>query len=122
MANNIQLKRSSVPGRIPDAASILVGEPVVNLADKIIYTKDGTGNVIIIGSSSGTGNVSVSSSIGYTNSTTTAFPEGDYANSSLILSNPLSESATDIFGALTSTAYDCMEPRGSTNTKDLGIL
>jgi len=50
MANNIQLKRSSVSGKVPDAANILVGEPVVNLADKIIYTKNGIGNVIVIGS------------------------------------------------------------------------
>ena len=44
--NNIQLKRSSVAGRVPDAANILVGEPVINLKDKIIFTKDGGGNVI----------------------------------------------------------------------------
>lgn len=49
MANNIQLKRSSVSGRVPDTANILVGEPVVNLADSILYTKDGSGNIIIIG-------------------------------------------------------------------------
>jgi hypothetical protein len=51
MANQttVQLKRSSVSGRVPDAANIEVGEPVVNLADKIIFTKDGTGNVIVIG-------------------------------------------------------------------------
>ena len=49
MANDIQLKRSSVAGKTPDAANVLVGEPVVNLTDKILYTKDGGGNVIIIG-------------------------------------------------------------------------
>lgn len=50
MANDIQLKRSSVAGKVPDAANVLVGEPVVNLADRILYTKDGSGNVIIVGS------------------------------------------------------------------------
>lgn len=50
MANNIQLKRSSVAGKIPDAANVLVGEPVVNLTDRILYTKDGAGNVILVGS------------------------------------------------------------------------
>lgn len=45
----VQLKRSSVAGKVPDAANIDVGEPVVNLNDKIIFTKDGNGNVIVIG-------------------------------------------------------------------------
>ncbi len=49
MANDIQLKRSSVPGKVPDAANVLVGEPVINLSDRIIYTKNGSGNVIIVG-------------------------------------------------------------------------
>ena len=49
MANDIQLKRSSVAGRVPSAANVLVGEPVINLIDKIIFTKDGGGNVIVIG-------------------------------------------------------------------------
>lgn len=49
MANDIQLKRSSVPGRVPDVGNVLVGEPVVNLADQIIFTKDGGGNIIVIG-------------------------------------------------------------------------
>ena len=49
MANDIQLKRSSVAGKTPDAANVLIGEPVVNLTDKILYTKDVGGNVIIIG-------------------------------------------------------------------------
>jgi hypothetical protein len=49
MANEIQLKRSSVANKVPDAGNVLVGEPVVNLADRIIFTKDGNGNVIVIG-------------------------------------------------------------------------
>jgi hypothetical protein len=48
--NSFQLKRSSVSGKIPDAANVLVGEPVVNLVDRILYTKDGSGNVVIVGS------------------------------------------------------------------------
>jgi len=50
MALDIQLKRSITPGSIPDAANILIGEPVFNLADRILYTKDGNGNVITISS------------------------------------------------------------------------
>ena len=48
MANIIQLKRSSVAGKIPAAANVSVGEPVVNLVDRVLYTKDGGGNVIQI--------------------------------------------------------------------------
>ena len=40
MATEIQLKRSYTPGSVPGAGNVLVGEPVVNLADKIIYTKN----------------------------------------------------------------------------------
>lgn len=65
MANDLQLKRSSVSGRVPDAANVLVGEPVVNLADKIIYTKDGSGSVIVIGAGS-TSNISEGTNLYYT--------------------------------------------------------
>jgi hypothetical protein len=52
MSNNtIQIKRSSVAGRVPDANTLAVGEFAVNLADKVLYSKDGTGNVIVIASS-----------------------------------------------------------------------
>ena len=49
MANEIQLKRSSVANKVPDAGNVQVGEPVVNLNDKIIFTKDTSGNIIVIG-------------------------------------------------------------------------
>lgn len=52
MSNNtIQIKRSSVAGRVPDANTLAVGEFAVNLADKVLYSKDGAGNVIVIASS-----------------------------------------------------------------------
>jgi hypothetical protein len=48
MANTqtIQFKRSSVPGKIPSANAISIGELALNLNDKIIYSKDTTGNII----------------------------------------------------------------------------
>ena len=49
MANIVQLKRSSVAGRVPDAGNVEIGEPVVNLADRIIFTKNTTGSVIVVG-------------------------------------------------------------------------
>ena len=52
MANDIQLKRSSVAGKVPDTANVLIGEPVVNLTDKKIYTKNGSGSIVQIASGS----------------------------------------------------------------------
>lgn len=39
MAQRIKLKRSTVPGRIPDSNDLEVGELAINTADGIIYTK-----------------------------------------------------------------------------------
>ena len=39
MANTIKLKRSSVPGKVPDANDLEVGELAVNTADGVLYTK-----------------------------------------------------------------------------------
>jgi hypothetical protein len=39
MANTIKLKRSSVPGKIPDPNDLDIGELAVNTADGVIYTK-----------------------------------------------------------------------------------
>jgi hypothetical protein len=50
MATEIQLKRSFTSGSVPGASNVLVGEPVLNLADRLLYTKDNTGNVIVISS------------------------------------------------------------------------
>ena len=45
----IQIKKSSVAGKVPDAADLAVGELAVNLADKKLYTKDADGDVISLG-------------------------------------------------------------------------
>lgn len=66
MANIVQLKRSSVSGRVPDAANVEVGEPVVNLADQIIFTKDGSGTVKVIGAGT-TSNISEGTNLYFTN-------------------------------------------------------
>ena len=49
MATKIIHKKSSVAGSVPLAADLQPGELAVNLADKIIYTKDTSGNVIEMG-------------------------------------------------------------------------
>ena len=46
--NGIQHKRSSVTGKIPNVADIKTGELALNLSDRIIYTKDGSNNIIQI--------------------------------------------------------------------------
>lgn len=65
MATDIQLKRSSTSGSIPGSANVLVGEPVVNLADKVIYTKNGSGAIIVIGAGT-TSNIAEGSNLYYT--------------------------------------------------------
>jgi hypothetical protein len=66
MANEIQLKRSSVANKVPDAGNVLVGEPVVNLNDKIIFTKDAGGTIIVIGAGT-TSNVIEGSNLYFSN-------------------------------------------------------
>lgn len=49
MGNVVQVKRSSVAGKVPLAADLEVGEIAVNLADGKIFTKDGSGNILELG-------------------------------------------------------------------------
>lgn len=44
--NKIQLKRTSVPGRLPSNTDIDVGELAINFADNRLFTKDGSNAVI----------------------------------------------------------------------------
>jgi len=71
MANIVQLKRSSVSGRVPDAGNVEIGEPVVNLADRIIFTKNTTGSVIVIGAGT-TSNVTEGSNLYFSNARVSA--------------------------------------------------
>jgi len=41
MANSFQLKRTSVPGRVPDITNLKTGELALNMADRIMYSNDG---------------------------------------------------------------------------------
>jgi hypothetical protein len=42
-------KKSSVPGKAPSSSDLVMGELAVNVADKVIYTKDANGNIITLG-------------------------------------------------------------------------
>lgn len=46
MSNSVQHKRSDVPGAIPVAADLRVGELAINLADRLMFTKDSTDAII----------------------------------------------------------------------------
>lgn len=135
MASVLQFKRSSVSGKIPDAANVEVGEPVVNLADRVLFTKDGTGNIKVIGSGT-TSNIDEGTNLYFTNArarasisvsgsggsydantgvitlTLTTFPTGDYGDLTQVV---------DAFGVSTAAAYDCNAP-GSIVYADLGNL
>lgn len=49
MANVIRLKRSSIPGKIPDANDLIVGEIAINTADGVLYTKHSDNTIKSIG-------------------------------------------------------------------------
>lgn len=49
MANVIRLKRSSVPGKIPDPNDLIVGEIAINTADGVLYTKHSDNTIKTIG-------------------------------------------------------------------------
>jgi hypothetical protein len=93
MANIVQLKRSSVSGRVPDAGNVEIGEPVVNLADRIIFTKNTTGSVIVIGSGT-TSNVTEGTNLYFSNARVSA------AISSQTLGNATFSSDVNVRGEL----------------------
>lgn len=58
MAHTVTIKKSTVPGKIPTAADLNIGELAVNTADGKIYTKHSDNSIKALGgSSSGTGDV-----------------------------------------------------------------
>lgn len=48
MANVIRIKRSSVPGKIPNGNDLIVGELAINTADGVIYTKHSDNTVKVV--------------------------------------------------------------------------
>lgn len=110
MAGIFQLKRSSVSGRVPDAANVEVGEPVVNLADQIIYTKDGSGTVKVIGAGT-TSNIAEGTNLYFTNArVVAALTEGSGIN---IDANGLI--SADIVGGGSSNAFATIHVDGQSN-------
>jgi hypothetical protein len=46
MSNTIQIKRSSTAAAVPTSGNLAVGELALNLADKKLYTKDASNNIV----------------------------------------------------------------------------
>ena len=86
MANKLILKRSSVAGKSPLATDLEVGELAVNLADRLLFSKDSGGNVIQVGGAGGGSNPNVVNLTG--NGSTTAFSLG---------ASPPSTNATSVY-------------------------
>jgi hypothetical protein len=58
--------------------------------------------------------------IGYNNSSLSSFPSGNYNGTDTYVGQ--SGSATDAFGVSLLAIFTCMDPVGSTQTTDLGVL
>jgi len=62
----------------------------------------------------------VSTTIGYNNSSLSSFPSGDYNGADAYVGH--SGSSTDAFGVSLLAIFTCMDPVGSLQTTDLGVL
>jgi hypothetical protein len=121
MANEIQLKRSSVANKVPDAGNVLVGEPVVNLNDKIIFTKDAGGTIIVIGAGT-TSNVIEGSNLYFSNArVSTAISSQTLSNATfsgnVVASNVFVSNRVN-FGNATSSAVVYQVYNSATNSLD----
>ena len=122
MANDIQLKRSSVAGKVPVAANVLIGEPVINLFDKIIFTKDVGGNVIVIGAGT-TSNVIEGSNLYFSNArVSTAISSQTLGNatfSSVVSTGNISAGNAVVTNALTAGT---LQTAGNINANNLRVV
>jgi predicted acyltransferase (DUF342 family) len=66
-SNKIQLKRTSVAGRVPTSGQLDVGELAINLVDNRLFTKDGSSNIIDVFGQS----LNTTSSVAFANLTLT---------------------------------------------------
>jgi hypothetical protein len=80
----------------------------------------GTSGYYLQSTASGVQWAAVSTTIGYNNSTVSSFPSGDYNGTDSYVGH--SGAGTDAFGVSLLTIFTCMDPVGSTQTTDLGVL
>lgn len=102
MAIVIKPKRSETASSAPTTSDLAVGELAVNTADKVIYTKSSSGNIIQLA------NFAVADP-------SLTFPTGDLGD--------LSSLNTDSFGQTIGSSFDSLDtPPGTLTTQDLGAL
>ena len=122
MANDIQLKRSSVAGRVPVAANVLVGEPVINLNDKIIFTRDTSNNIIVIGAGT-TANVIENGNLYFSNarvsSAISSQTLGNATFSSVVSTGNISAGNAVVTNALTAGT---LQTAGNVNASSLRVV
>jgi hypothetical protein len=80
----------------------------------------GTSGYYLQSTASGVQWAAVSTTIGYNNSTVSSFPSGDYNGTDSYVGH--GGAGTDAFGVSLLTIFTCMDPVGSTQTTDLGVL
>ena len=84
-------------------------------------TADGTSGQVITTNGAGQLQFSTSSTVGgYDNSSLTSFPSGDYQGTDTFVGS--SGNSLDAFGVSLLATFTCMDPIGSTQTTDLGVL
>lgn len=102
MATVIKLKKSETLSAVPTTSDIAVGEVALNTADKIIYTRDSSDNIVAV----------ANYSIGLA-----SFPTGDYGILDTISLDPFGE-PLDL-----DAEFDCLTtPYGYIDTVDLGVI
>lgn len=102
MAIVIKPKRSETASSAPTTSDLAVGELALNTADKAIYTKTSSGNVVQIANFA-------------TADPSLTFPTGDLGD--------LSSLSTDSFGQTIGISFDNLDtPNGLLSTQDLGAL
>ena len=103
MATVIKPKRSNSALSTPTTSDLEVGEIAVNIPDKVIYIRDGSGTITTL--------ANFSAGSGVAGET---FPTGDYGDIE-------SGETRDAFDVVTSLAFDCKEkPAGTIDIVELG--
>lgn len=102
MAIVLKPKRSETASSAPTTNDLAVGEIAINTADKAVYVKTSSGNVVQIANFAEADPALI-------------FPTGDLGN--------LDAFTTDAFGQTIGSSFDNLDtPNGSLSTQDLGTL
>lgn len=117
MASVIKLKRSETASAVPTTSHLEVGEVALNTADKQIYVRDSSNNIVVVANySTGITQEDLDRLTALEAATATlVFPTGDYGT--------LTALTQDAFGQAISASFDCLTtPAGAIGEEDLGVL